>query len=516
MRQCGKVWLVGAGPGEEGLLTVKAKSVINEADVIVYDALVSMEILSQIPNGKEMIYAGKRSGNHALSQSQLNELLRDEALKGKKVCRLKGGDPFVFGRGGEELEVLCEAGVPFEVVPGITSAVAVPAYAGIPVTHRDFVSSFHVITAHPRKDGNSRIDFEALVRCGGTLVFLMGVSSLKMICDGLMEAGMDKTMPAAVLEKGTTARQRKVVSVLSKLVEDVKKAEIETPAIIVVGEVCKLSSKLSWSEERPLGGRRFLLTRPEEHISVLAQKLRNLGAQVMELPAIETCPLDPKKDLKSALEQIEQRKTEVWAVFTSPIGVDTFFEQIRSLKFDIRRLFCSKSMLRIAAIGSGTGLALEKYGLFPDVIPEDYYAKALGEAVAKAAKPGSEVFLFRAEKGSPELIPPMKEKGLVVHDIPIYETQYRTYEPWKEQLEKMILNGEIDAVTFTSGSTVKGFVETFGGLREELSKNINAVCIGEQTAAQASKYNMQIHISKKATMYSLVEKIVELYGRKDA
>lgn len=514
MRESGKVWLVGAGPGDEGLLTVKAKNVLNEADVIVYDALVSMEILSQIPNGKELIYVGKHAGNHAVPQPQINEILRDEALKGKNVCRLKGGDPFIFGRGGEELEVLKEAGVAFEVVPGITSAAAVPAYAGIPVTHRDFVSSFHVITAHPRKNGKSRIDFQALVQAGGTLVFLMGVTSIEMICSGLMNAGMDGNTPAAVLEKGTTARQRRVVSVLSKLQQDAKEANIGTPAIIIVGEVCGLSEQFAWSEYRPLGGRRFLITRPKERISALSGKLRSLGAQVIELPAIETCPLDPAKEIAPALEQIAQSKKEVWVAFTSPIGVTTFFEQLRKLKFDIRRLFSNQKTIRIAAIGSATGVALEKHGFIPDVIPEVYHAGALGEAIAKEASPESEVFIFRAQKGSLELIPPMEEKGLSIHDVAIYKTVCRTYEPWKEQLETMILNNEIDAVTFTSGSTVKGFAETFDGLSEELSAKIEAVCIGEQTADEARKQKMQIHISEKATIDSMVEKIVELYGNK--
>ena len=226
MEKSGKVWLAGAGPGDAGLLTVRTKQLLEEADVIVYDALISAEILSQIPDGTELIHVGKRSGHHLVPQEGINEILLEEAQKGKKVLRLKGGDPFIFGRGGEELELLKENGIPFEVVPGVTSAEAVPAYAGIPITHRDYTSSFHVITGHPRKDGTSRIDYPSLVGLGGTLVFLMGIASMETILKGLMDAGMNENMPAAVLEKGTLAAQRRVVSTVSGLPKAAKEAGI--------------------------------------------------------------------------------------------------------------------------------------------------------------------------------------------------------------------------------------------------------------------------------------------------
>ncbi len=248
--QKGKVWLAGGGPGDAGLLTIKTKKLIESADVIVYDALISTEIMSLIPNDKECIYVGKRSGNHVVPQEEINQILLEQALLGKKVLRLKGGDPFVFGRGGEELELLVENGIPFEIVPGITSAVSVPAYAGIPITHRDFTSSFHVITGHARKDGVSRINYDALVQLKGTLVFLMGISSMPSICKGLMDAGMEGTMPAAVLERGTTSRQRKVVSDVAHLVESSERAGIKAPAIIVVGEVCTLEKDFEWAEKK--------------------------------------------------------------------------------------------------------------------------------------------------------------------------------------------------------------------------------------------------------------------------
>ena len=247
----GKVWLVGAGPGDAGLLTLKGKQVLSEADVVVYDALVGPGVLSLIPEGAKLIFAGKRAGNHYLRQEETNRVLLEEAQKGNKVVRLKGGDPFLFGRGGEELELLAANGVPFEVVPGITSAISVPAYNGIPVTHRDFCSSVHIITGHRRKDQSYDIDFEALVRTKGTLLFLMGIAALPDICAGLLAAGMDPDMPAAVLEKGTTADQHRILATVGTLEAVCAAATVMTPAIIVVGKVCSLADDFSWFEKRP-------------------------------------------------------------------------------------------------------------------------------------------------------------------------------------------------------------------------------------------------------------------------
>lgn len=286
--QGGKVWLVGAGPGDAGLLTVKAKEVIEQADVIVYDALVSLEILSQIPSACRLIDVGKRSGNHPVPQAGINQILLDEAEKGRRVVRLKGGDPFLFGRGGEEVEALVEKKIPYEVVPGITSAIAVPAYAGIPVTHRDLASSLHIVTGHARRDGTSRINYFALAEMDATLVFLMGISAMEEICSGLREAGMPGETPAAVLEKGTTSGQRQVISTLDCLCQDAASAEIGTPAIIVVGEVCLLGEAFEWAERRPLAGRQILITRPRLSASRLGGRLRELGAQVVEVPSIST------------------------------------------------------------------------------------------------------------------------------------------------------------------------------------------------------------------------------------
>ena len=507
----GKVWLAGAGPGDSGLLTVKAAQLIESADVIVYDALISAELLSCIPQDTETIYVGKHSGNHPVPQHEINQILVREAKKGKKVLRLKGGDPFVFGRGGEELETLVEEDIPFEVVPGITSSVAVPAYAGIPVTHRDYTSSFHVITGHARKDGTLNIDFGSLVCLKGTLVFLMSVSSMEKILKGLTDAGMDPDMPAAVLERGTTARQRRVTATVGTLKAESDRAGIRTPAIIVVGKVCALADELHWAEDRPLGGCQFLLTRPRQNMSALAGRLRGLGAQVIEMPAIRTEPISPNEPLKCAMERFRQHKNKKWLLFTSPIGVNVFFDTLKEIKMDLRTVLVGTEKVRIGAIGSATADALRGYGLIPDAVPETYSAEELGKELAEMSEPGEYVLIARAERGSENLLPPLTDKELVVDDIPLYRTVYEVNPLLREEVMRMLQNSEIDAVTFTSASTVQGFVRAIGENGIDYG-SICAVCIGEQTARAAAQYGMQIKIADQATMDAMAGKILELFG----
>ena len=282
----GKVWLVGAGPGDIGLFTIKGMEVLKNAEVVVYDSLVGQGVLSQIPAHARLINVGKRASHHTMAQEKINQVLLEEAQKGYRVVRLKGGDPFLFGRGGEELELLKANGIPYEVVPGVTSPISVPAYNGIPVTHRDFCSSLHIITGHKRAGKAYDIDFEALVNTKGTLVFLMGVSALSDICQGLLDGGMSPDMPAAILQKGTTAGQKRIVATVSTLPQEVARQGIETPAIIVVGKVCSLSEDFAWYEELPLSGWKVLVTRPKSLVSETSRKLREKGAEVLELPSI--------------------------------------------------------------------------------------------------------------------------------------------------------------------------------------------------------------------------------------
>lgn len=481
----GKVYLVGAGPSDVGLLTLKAKWALEHADVVVYDALVGAAILALVPAGAKCINVGKRARNHTRTQDEINQILLAEAQNGQTVVRLKGGDPFLFGRGGEELELLAGHGVPYEIVPGITSAIAVPAYNGIPVTHRDFCSSLHIITAHKRRDEPLDIDFTSLVRLGGTLVFLMGVTALPAICCGLLDAGMAPDMPAAVLHRGTSARQKRVVSTLAALPEAAR--DLEAPSIIVVGRACALASDFAWAERLPLFGRRFLVTRPKERASRLTDKLRTLGAEVVEFPTIELRPL-PDADL-SGLDDSQ------WLALTSPSGVRIFFELLRQQRRDVRSL----AHLKFAALGSGTASELEQYGVLADLVPPAYDARSLGTALAARLAPGDRVFIARAKQGSPELTEQLaKVPWAEVRDTAIYET-ILTRPPILEPLE--LLDGSTWAV-FTSASTVRGFAAAAG--TENLSA-VRALCIGKQTAAQAKSYGMKTEIARTAAIDSLVE-----------
>lgn len=492
----GKVFLVGAGPGDTQLLTLKAKQLIETADVIVYDSLVGDGVLSMIPESTRSINVGKRSGHHIKPQYETNRLLLEEAEKGHMVVRLKGGDPFMFGRGGEELELLTLNHIPFEVVPGITSPLAVPAYNGIPVTHRDFCSSLHIITGHKRAGQVYTCDFEALVRTGGTLVFLMGITALEDICSGLLKAGMDPDMPAAVLQQGTTAGQKRVVATLATLKAETDRQGIETPAIIVVGRVCALADRFAWYENLPLSGMKLVVTRPRDLISQMAKKLRCLGAEVLELPAIATEAIPDNEQLKEALAILPDFQ---WIAFTSPTGVKVFFTELRKNGRDIRAL----GSVKIASIGKGTSRELEKYGLYPDLVPEVFDGAHLGRKLAEVAAEGDRILIPRADIGNHEIIAELeKGKHLSVTDISTYKTTY-TASGILDQ-KAVFENSKNAMAVFTSASTVRGFAGACQGM--DFTK-IKAACIGCQTAAAADALGMQTYTAKEATMDSLVELI---------
>ena len=495
----GKVWLVGAGPGDAGLFTLKGREVLANAEVVVYDALVGQGVLGLIPEDAELIFAGKRSGNHFLRQEETNRVLLDAALRGKRVVRLKGGDPFVFGRGGEELELLVENDIPFEIVPGVTSAFAVPAYCGIPVTHRDFCSSVHIVTGHRRGDRGYDIDFEALVRTGGTLVFLMGIAALGDICKGLLSAGMAPDVPAAVLECGTTAAQRRIGATLGTLEAVCAQTTVRTPAIIVVGQVCGLADDFSWYEKRSLAGVRVLVTRPRERISGMADLLRHRGAEVLELPAIRTEPVSDPAPVRAAIDRLARGEYD-WITFTSPCGVEIFLAQLLEV-CDIRALASAK----LAAIGQGTRKVLWKYGLKADFVPSVYDGRTLGAELAKVCAPGSRMLIPRAAIGNRELIEELARRDdLEITDVATYDTLYESSRVIDERA--VIESGDVDFAVFTSASTVRGFAESVRGV--DFAK-VRAVCIGEQTAAAAREYGMQIWISRRATLESLAERVEE-------
>jgi uroporphyrinogen III methyltransferase/synthase len=486
----GKVYLVGAGPGDRGLLTIRAEELIKKADVIVYDRLVSPEIMGMIPEDTELINVGKNVGDHPVPQHEINKILLAEAQKGRNVVRLKGGDPFVFGRGGEELELLSENGVEFQVVPGITSSISVPAYAGIPVTHRDFCSSLHIITGHARAGTELTIDFEALVRLNGTLIFMMSVATVDRIAAGLMKAGMAADMPCAVIENGTYPRQRKFVSDLENICSVVRENKVKSPAVIMVGRVCSLSDDFDWFDRLPLKGRRLLVTQPANKNSRMAAGLRDLGADVTMYPCIETNFIRP---MAPPFEDFDT------LVFTSSEGVKSFFGWLLESGRDVRAIGNRK----IACIGAATARELLAYGLKADFVPKVYSGEQLAIEMAEQGFVGSDsrVILLRADIGSRDLTDRLSERGIEYLDYPVYRTTLIEHEAVDTEV--------YDLITFTSRSCVTGFVQS---QKRESFAGVKALCIGEQTAEEAGKYGFDVIVSDQATIESMMKKAVETAG----
>ncbi len=496
----GKVTLVGAGPGDPGLLTVKGRAALEGAEVVVYDRLVGPEILALMPEGAKKIDVGKTASRHPVPQGQINQILVEEARAGHNVVRLKGGDPFLFGRGGEELEALSAAGVDFEEVPGITSAIAAAAYGGIPVTHRNYSSSLHIVTGRAKAGEPLSIDFDALVRTRGTLVFLMGVAALPEIVGGLLGAGMDGDTPAAMVENGTLPGQRRCDATLDTLETRAREMDIQSPALIVVGEVCRLAEALCWFERRPLHGKRIVVTRPKLRAGTLSARLRALGAEVIEFPCIETVPIDPCPAMDAAMENIGDYE---WLVFTSPAGVEAFWARLRRTGRDARCL----GGVRLAVTGPATAEALEKCGLVPDLMPGTYSGAQLGESLAKET--GGRVLLLRAEEASPAMTDALEAAGIPYNDVAVYRTRYG--DPRSQALREALEAGRIDFVTFTSASTVKGFAAAVGE-DADFSRTLG-LCIGEQTAAEAGRRGIPVRVAAEAAIDRLVE-LAESEGAK--
>ncbi len=500
----GKVWLVGAGPGDPGLFTLKGKYLLEHADVVVYDRLVGAGILSMIPPSAQQINVGKNAGHHPVEQEKISQILLREAQQGKRVVRLKGGDPFIFGRGGEELELLTKHDIPFEVVPGISAAAAVPAYAGIPVTHREYCSSLHIITAHRKRGDDSLPDFETLAKLHGTLVFFMGVSSLPEICAGLIHAGMAEQTPAAVIENGTTARQRSIVSDLKHLPKRAVQAKVQSPALILVGEVCALSAQFSWTEFRPLQfrplhGCRVLVTRPRERASSLAEKLSALGAEVVLLPSISTkLLLEDNEALSNAIKSLPGYR---WVVFTSAAGAEGFFKGLRRFGIDSRNL----PFLQFAAIGPATAkAALQFGGILCDYLPEEYTGKALGEGLANICKPDERLLIPRSKIGTDELLKPLRQAGLSFTDVPVYDTV-------SEPLPNIPVTPQ-DIFAFTSASTVRGVTER---IPKEQYHGMTALCIGEQTAHEAQAHGMKTIQAAESTIDGMIDALLRFHQHQE-
>jgi uroporphyrinogen III methyltransferase/synthase len=489
----GIVYLVGAGPGDARLLTLRAAELLGKADLVALDALVSPDIAAMIPKTAQVVYVGKRSSAHTLPQDQINRLLIDEARNGKCVVRLKGGDPFVFGRGGEEAEELVAAGVPFEIVPGISSAIAGPGYAGIPVTHRAHSTSVTLVTGHEADSGSTGIQWSALAQLDGTIVFLMGFANLPAIVRNLTANGMPPERGCAVISKATRPGQRTITGTLADIESRIAGAGLETPALIVVGDVVKLHDTINWFETRPLFGRRIVVTRAREQASELKRMLEDSGAQVLQFPTISIVPPASFDSLDVAVNEHFD-----WVVFTSPNGVAAFFERLFARGKDVRALAGTK----IAAVGQVTAADLRTRGIAPDVVPERFISTELLPLLAPDQR-GVHTAVVRAEEGRDELLDELRRRGGEVHLAVAYRTVAADVD--LDALRALIAADAIDVVTFTSASTVEHF---FSKLSDEERARVLAraklASIGETTSAAIRKWGKEPDVvAANATIQAL-------------
>ena len=503
----GFVYLVGAGPGDPGLITVKGQACIRKADVLVYDYLANAALLKHARSNAELLYVGKKGGDHTLSQDGINALLVEKARAGNIVARLKGGDPFIFGRGGEEVEVLVEAGIAFEIVPGVTSAVAAPAYAGIPLTHRDYTSTVAFVTGHedPQKSESS-IDWESLARGIGTLVFFMGVKNLPRIVDKLLQYGKSSQTAVALVRWGTTPRQVAVSGTLDNIVERVQAAGLKAPAIIVVGEVVRLREKMTWFEHRPLLGKRIVVTRARAQASDLIERLTLLGAESLEFPTIA---IEPPDDIGPLVQAIDRIDSYHWLIFTSANGVDHFFDRLFAKGKDLRAL----GHLRTAAIGPVTAERMRAHGLMSDILPGSYRAEAVVEAFRREDVNGKKILLPRAEQARPILPAELTRMGARVDEVTAYRT--RAVGDNTDELIKRLESGSIDLVTFTSSSTVTNFKALLPPERfAELMNGVTVASIGPITPETAQKLGFTVHTTAASfTIDGLCQAILDYYAK---
>ena len=510
MKKSGKVYLVGAGPGDPGLITVRGKSLLERAEVVVYDYLASKKLLKHVPAGAELIYVGKKGGvKHTHTQEEINQILVDNALAGKMVVRLKGGDPFIFGRGGEEVEKLYEAGAPFEVVPGVTSATAAATYAGIPITHRDYTASVSFITGHedPSKD-NSNVDWSKLATGAGTLVIYMGIKNLPIIVANLIKYGRDPKTPVAVVRWASTPEQRSVVGTLETITQVVADADIKPPALIIVGEVVKLRDTIDWYEKRPLFSKKIVVTRTREQASDLVAGLEEFGANCLEYSTIHIKPVDSYAVLDGELERLDEYH---WILFTSLNGVKYFFERLYSKGMDARDLKGPD----LAVVGKSTADFLLNYGLNADLIPSTFTGEGLAEALLDQGVEGRNILIPRALQGREILPETLRGAGAQVTVAPVY--QNCPAEGDKESLRKELENGGIEMITFTSSSTVRNFLAMVDAENQEELQNILAgikiAAIGPITAKTITDKGLQVDVQPAVyTIPGLIQAIVDYYS----
>lgn len=483
------VYLIGAGPGDPGLITCKGKDALSRADVVVYDYLASDILLGYARPDAEKIYVGKIAGNHAMKQEDINALLVSKAKEGKIVARLKGGDPYIFGRGGEEGRALYDAGVPFCEVPGISSTIAGPAYAGIPLTDRTAASSVTIITGHedPTKP-DSVHNWDALAKSASTLVFVMGMKNLPDISKNLINAGMDPNTPAALVHWGTMPMQRSLNSTLADLPDAAVREGFKNPSVIVVGHVVSLRDKLNWNERRPLFGKTVVVTRSREQASDMVAMLMSLGANVIQFPTISIEPMEDYGILDSAVDNIE---TFDWIIFTSVNGVKYFAERLHAKGKDSRALAKAK----VAAIGPVTRKEVEKLGIVPDFVPETFVAESVAEGLCGFSVAGKNVLIPRALE-SREVLPEVLEKaGAKVTVAPAYRTAKALAD--REELMRALENDGVDCITFASSSTVRNFMECVPADVLKKASSVRFASIGPITTKTLEEYGFKADIEPK-------------------
>jgi uroporphyrinogen III methyltransferase / synthase len=486
----GIVYLVGAGPGDPGLLTLKGRRCLERADVVVYDYLANPSLLEYAPARAERILAGKHGDGVPIEQADLNRLLIARARAGQTVVRLKGGDPFVFGRGGEEAEALAAGGIAYEVVPGVTSAVAVPAYAGIPLTHREMASTVTILTGYEYRDKpEMAVHWDAVARRGGTLVFLMTTRQLAANMHKLVAAGIDPSTPVAMIRWGTRAEQETLIGTVATIATIAVEKKLQPPALAVVGDVVRLRERLNWYERKPLFGRRVIVTRPRAQAETFIEGLTAAGADVIPCATIEVVPPQSWAPLDAAIGQLEKFD---WLVFTSVNGVDMFFERLQAVGCDVRLLHRA----RLAAVGPATADALATRSLRVDVVPTEFRAEAVAEVMRAAGVAGKYVLLPRAA-GAREVLPSMlRDAGAVVEEVPSYETIQPAVDT--SELRRLLSAGSVDMVTFTSSSAVRNFLALMGADAVELLRRTAIGCIGPITAQTVEDSGLVVAVQPSA------------------
>lgn len=503
-KKAGRCYLVGAGPGDLGLLTLRAKQLIERADVVIYDYLCNPEMLRWAPEGAEIIYAGKKAGAHTLKQAEINALLVEKTGAGHQVVRLKGGDPFLFGRGGEEAQALAGAALAFEVVPGITSAIAVPAYAGIPVTHRGMTSHVTFFTGHedPEKTESS-IDFGALARLGGTQVMLMGVERIEVIAREMMGHGVRPDLPVALIRWGTTGRQEIVRGTLETIAKLVAERQFAPPAVAVFGEVVGLAEELTWQEARPLAGKRIVVTRTRKQAGALSGQLRELGAEVIELPTIR---IEPPSDLRTFAELVQDAHSYDWIVFTSPNGVTAFFEMFYKLYDDAREI----GGVRIAAIGPATAQRVRDFHLKVDLQPDEFVAEAVLEEFKKQGDlENLRILVARAEEARDLLPKGLGDLGAIVDVAFTYRTVAETND--RTEARSRLAAAGADMITFTSSSTVENYL----ALGLPWPEGMQVASIGPITSRTARDRGLTIGVeAARHDISGLVDAIRRFFARR--